>query len=88
MLLSLLLQVWEEAKKGGVEKDDPRLGDVLVKGLQGHVQKLEEHQKTLKKELADEEAEQKKKITSDDIHEGFESHVSLLFSFSYCGPPK
>ncbi|GJE88379.1 hsp90 co-chaperone Cdc37 [Phanerochaete sordida] len=74
MLLTLMLKVWEEAKKDGAEKDDPRLGEVLVKSLKKHIEELEKHQEKLRKELAQEEAEQKKKITSDDIHEGFESH--------------
>lgn len=76
MLLALMLKVWEEAKKDGVEKDDPQLGEALVKGLQKHIEELEKHQEKLKQELVQEEAEQKKKITSDDIHEGWESHVS------------
>lgn len=78
MLLSLMLMVWEEAKQESVEKDDPRLGDALVKGIKKHITELGQHQEKLRKELAEEEAEQKKKITSDDIHEGWESHVSPL----------
>ncbi|KAH8104810.1 Cdc37 N terminal kinase binding-domain-containing protein [Cristinia sonorae] len=74
MLLSLLLGIWEDAKKQGVDKDSPRLGETLVKGLQNHAVKLAEHQAKLKTELEKEEAEQKKKITSDDLHDGFESH--------------
>ncbi|KAI0084807.1 Cdc37 N terminal kinase binding-domain-containing protein [Irpex rosettiformis] len=73
MLLSLMLAVWEEAKGRGVEKDDPKLGEKLSEGLKKHVVQMKEHQEKLKKDLASEEAEQKKKITSDDIHEGFES---------------
>lgn len=80
MLLSLMLSVWEKAKEGGVEKDDPRLGEKLAEGLRGHVEQMKEHQEKLKKELEQEEAEQKKKITSDDIHEGFESKVSRIIS--------
>ncbi|KIP04683.1 hypothetical protein PHLGIDRAFT_75531 [Phlebiopsis gigantea 11061_1 CR5-6] len=74
MLLSLMLKVWDEAKQEGIEKDDPKLGDALVRGMQKHVAELGLHQEKLRKDLAEEEAEQKKKITSDDIHEGFESH--------------
>ncbi|TFK86026.1 hypothetical protein K466DRAFT_664064 [Polyporus arcularius HHB13444] len=74
MLLSLLLQVWEEAKKKGVEKDDPKLGDALVAGLKEHLVKIDEHQEKLRKELQREEQEAHNKITSEDIHEGFESH--------------
>jgi len=74
MLLSLMLGIWEEAKAAGVEKDDARLGDVLVDGLKKHITKLGEHQEGLKQELAKLEAESKKKITSDDIHDGWDSH--------------
>lgn len=75
MMLSLMLQVWEEAKKKGVEKDDPKLSAALVAGLKEHLVKMDEHQANLKKELKKEEDEQHKKITSEDIHEGFDSHV-------------
>jgi cell division cycle protein 37 len=78
MLLALMLKVWEGAKTQGVDKDDPKLGEALVKGLKKHDVELAQHQEKLRKELASEEAEQNKKITSDDIHEGFESHVSPL----------
>ncbi|KAI0769900.1 Cdc37 N terminal kinase binding-domain-containing protein [Fomes fomentarius] len=74
MLLSLMLQVWEEAKKKGVEKNDPKLGDALVAGLREHLNKMSEHQEKLKKELKNEEEEAHKKITSEDIREGFDSH--------------
>ncbi|KAI0373740.1 hypothetical protein BV20DRAFT_988787 [Pilatotrama ljubarskyi] len=74
MLLSLMLQVWEEAKKKGVEKDDPNLSDALVAGLKEHLVKLDEHQEKLRKDLQHEEEEQHKKITMEDLHEGFESH--------------
>ena len=87
MLLSLMLQVWEGAKKKGVEKDDPKLGEALVAGLKEHLQKMDVHQEKLKKDLAHEEAEAKKKITSEDIHEGFDSHVrgdSLRLSTGGC----
>ena len=76
MLLALLLQVWEEAKKRGVEKDDPKLGEALVEGLKTHLVRIDEHQEKLRKELEKEEAELHKKITSEDIHEGFDSKVS------------
>ena len=75
MLLSLLLQVWDEAKKAGIDKDDPKLGDKLTEGVKTHVKRLGEHQQKLKEELEKEEEEQKKKITSDDMHEGWDSHV-------------
>ena len=49
--------------------------------------KLMHDQEKLKKDLAHEEAEAKKKITSEDIHEGFDSHVrgdSLRLSTGGC----
>ena len=81
MLLALMLQVWEEAKKAGVTGEDPALHSKLVEGLERHVRMMKEHQEKLKDELAEEQEEQHRKITSDDIHDGFESHVCL---FSHC----
>lgn len=94
MLLSLLLQVWEDAKKAGADKDDPKLGDKLTEGLKKHVKMMGEHQNKLKEEIEKEEAEQKKKITSDDLHEGWDSHVRLVLYvisnlhglLTICGP--
>lgn len=77
MMLSLLLQVWEDAKKKGVEKDDPKLAEALVSGLKEHEKRMGEHQAKLRKDLAHEEEEAHKKITSEDIHEGFDSHVRI-----------
>ncbi|KAI0786879.1 Cdc37 N terminal kinase binding-domain-containing protein [Abortiporus biennis] len=74
MLLSLLMTVYEDAKKKGIDKDSPKLHEALVDGLKHHVVALAEHTESLRKDLAKEEEEQKKKITSDDIHEGFDSH--------------
>ena len=84
MLLNLMLQVWEEAKKKGVEKDDPKLSDTLVAGLKEHLVKMDEHQAKLRKDLEHEEEEQHKRITMEDIHDGFDSHVrpSLIYSHS------
>jgi hypothetical protein len=74
----LLLQVGDEAKEKGIRKDDPELDKTLVDGLQGHLTKLEEHQENIKVELEAEEKEQTKKITSDDLHEGFDSKASQI----------
>ena len=49
MLLSLMLQIWEEAKKNGVEKDDPKLNDALVSGLKGHLAKIDQEQERLRR---------------------------------------
>lgn len=74
MLLALMLRVWEETKNQGIDKDDPRLGDALVEGLKKHTVKMSEHQEQLRQELAKLEEEAKGKITSDDLHDGFDSH--------------
>ena len=87
MLLALMLQVWEEAKKQGLTKDDPKLRDTLVAGLKKHVTLMGEHQERLRKDLETEEAEMHKKITSDDIHEGFESHVRTPRSYEITDTP-
>ena len=81
MVLSLMLQIWEDAKKNGVEKDDPKLGDALVAGLKAHLPKIDEAQKKLRQDLEKEEAELHNKITSEDIHDGFDSHVSTRSLF-------
>ena len=61
----------------------------IIKPTRAHllsIRQLGEHQEKLKKELKQLEEEGKKKITSDDIHEGFESHVSMQLS-PYCNAP-
>lgn len=77
MVLALLLQVYDDAKQKGVDKNDDRLREVLIANLKGHIVKLGEHQERLRKDLEKEEEEKAKKITSESMHEGFESHVSL-----------
>lgn len=79
MILSLLLKVYGDAKEKGVEKNDERLRETLIGNLKGHVANLGERQEALKKELEQEEEEKNKKITSESIHEGWDSHVSNLF---------
>ncbi|KAF7980515.1 hypothetical protein HWV62_38034 [Athelia sp. TMB] len=73
MVLSLLMQVSEEAKKAAADKGQDALVAKIKEGLDKHVVQLGEHTEKLKKDLADEEKEQKKHITSEDIHEGFDS---------------
>lgn len=73
MTQTLLLKVWEEVKENGVEKDDLGLGKALVDGLQKHLSKLAEDHEKSKVDLQTEEKEMSKKITSDDLHEGFDS---------------
>ncbi|KAF9468496.1 hsp90-like protein [Collybia nuda] len=79
MLLSLLSQVGEESrvkvKEAGVSEVDKevKLAKELAKNMDEHVKRLSI---TIKKDIATmeaEEKEQKKHITSEDIHEGFEN---------------
>lgn len=69
MMLSLLLQVWDGAKSLPADEREA----AVLSGLDKHIKQLADHTKKLEKDLADEEHEQKKHITSEDIHEGFES---------------
>lgn len=77
MLLSLLRQVSEDAKAkfkdtARSEKDE-KIAKELTVLMAGHVKHLGETIKKDEVELEKEDQEQKKHITSDDIHEGFES---------------
>ena len=79
MLLSLLRQVSEDAKAkfkdtARSEKDE-KIAKELTELMAGHVKHLGETIKKDELELEKEDQEQKKHITSDDIHEGFESKV-------------
>jgi cell division cycle protein 37 len=84
MLLSLLRQVAHESstklKDANIldSERDGRLAKLLSSGMLEHVTRLKETINNDVKKLAEEEAEQKKKITSDDIHEGFSSQVSSM----------
>ncbi|KAJ7167400.1 Cdc37 N terminal kinase binding-domain-containing protein [Mycena crocata] len=77
MLLSLLRQVGEAAnlavKEAGVGDDqrEERIGKALADGMAEHVVRLKETIDTDSKTLDDEEKEQKKHITSEDIRDGF-----------------
>lgn len=82
MLLRLLAQVGEEArvkvKEDGVSEADreAKLAKALASGMEEHVKRLSA---TIKKDTATldaEEKEQKKHITSEDMHDGFENKVS------------
>lgn len=77
MVLSLLLQVSEEAKKAGSGKDEEVVGNKMKEELQKHLKQLGEHNEQLRKDLETEEKEQKKHITSEDIHDGFDSKVGF-----------
>jgi len=73
MVLSLLLQVSEEAKKVADGRGEDVVGAKVKEGLEKHLQQLGEHTEKLGKDLAAEEKEQKKHITSEDMHDGFDS---------------
>lgn len=85
MLLSLLQRVTQDSKDKikslnltGSEKGD-RLGKELAEQMEFHVKNLGETIAKDQKELEIEVEEQKRKITSEDIHEGFDTKVSTLF---------
>lgn len=86
MLLSLLNMVSEKAKErvkeaGVLETDkDEKLAKELVAEMTMHVKQLSETIERDQKELDEEVAEQKKHITSDDLHEGFSNKVTPCFS--------
>ncbi|KAK2465368.1 hypothetical protein APHAL10511_002722 [Amanita phalloides] len=79
MLLSLLKKVSEEAKEKvavdgvGEEERDEKIGLDLAARMKTHVKQLGERIDEDKKELENEIGEQKKHITSEDLHEGFEN---------------
>ena len=82
MLLSLLRKVSDEANKKikddnvlEAEKDE-KLAIDLVERMKTHVKQLGEMIEKDKKEVETEVAEQKRRITSDDLHEGFTSKVN------------
>ena len=83
MLLSLLRQVGDSAKVGvkeaGVAGDqrEDKLGDALADGMAMHVAKLKETIDDDTKTMEDEIKEQKKNITSEDLHEGFSNKVLI-----------
>jgi len=76
MVLTLLLQVSEEAKKVAGDKGEDAVSAKIKEGLAKHLVQLAEHTEKLKKDLVEEENEQKKHITSEDMHDGFDSRVS------------
>jgi cell division cycle protein 37 len=85
MVLNLLLQVSEEAKKQAGEAGD--VGPKLSELLNNHAVGLAKRTSQLEDDLEEELKEQKKFITSEDVHEGFESKVKpSLNSASTCLP--
>lgn len=77
MILSLLLQIYDNVK--ALPQDEQE--KAILDGMEKHIAQLAEHTRELKVDLEAEVKEQKKHITSDDIHEGWESKVS-----QYCVP--
>lgn len=80
MVLSLLLQVGEAARQNVGEQSsgsdrEERLGSALAAEVKLHLEKLSAAQEQMRKNLEAEEKEQKKHITSDDIHDGFANKV-------------
>ncbi len=83
MMLSLLLQVSKAARDqvGGLaaaEKEE-KVGKALRTELGKHLEMLKKTTGEMKKDLEVELAEQKKHITSEDIHDGFDSKVRCPF---------
>lgn len=90
MLLELLTQVSAQAKDKikdasvlESEKED-KLSKALADGLKFHVDHLGETIKKDEAELVNEEQEQKKHITSDDLHDGFSNTVCLSQTKPHC----
>jgi len=83
MLLSLLKQVGEDTRTkvkeaGTAEAErEQKLAKHLASGMADHVKRLKETIDKDTTELEKEEAEQKKRITTDDIHEGFSNKVCI-----------
>ncbi|EJD50418.1 hsp90-like protein [Auricularia subglabra TFB-10046 SS5] len=73
LLEASLIKIYGDLKNKGVDKSDAKFADKLVQEIRDHIDEFKDHHEDIKKTLANEIAEQKKKITSDDIHEGFAS---------------
>lgn len=72
MILSLLFQIYDTIKVLPQDEQEKAVLD----GMATHIAQLSDHSRKLEADLEAELAEQKKHITSDDIHEGWESKVS------------
>lgn len=73
MLHELMLQVWNGVKEAGGAADDPNLADKLIAGLKNALERQKQDDEQNQKDLEREQNEQAKHITSDDIHDGFDS---------------
>lgn len=87
MMAALLMQVQDEIRKGNQDE----ASDNMLKKLREHRVKLQSHQDQCEKDLAAEEKDAKKHITTEDLKEGFnyssvskptttkkESHIEVL----------
>lgn len=63
----------DQVKKEVEEKKPENFFEAYIKGVEGHKEKVQGLQKELLEKLAQLEKEEKSKITSDDIHTGFDS---------------
>jgi cell division cycle protein 37 len=81
MLLILFQKVTQDAKDKLKElnlqesEKEEKLGKQLAEEMATHVIQLGEMIEKDRRELQEEIAEQKKKITTEDMHDGFETHV-------------
>ena len=73
MVLSLLLQINEEPQVKSAAGDTSVLSERLVEALQSTLEKLAKRQQEIDAEIREMDAEDKRKITSDSLHEGFSS---------------
>lgn len=90
MIVSLLSQVVkavkEEEEKFGKTGDEQGRTDRIVKTLEWHKSRLLQRQEEIKKEKVDIAAEQKKWITSEDIHDGWDSKTASSLALSFLSP--
>lgn len=65
----------DDVKNLGIASGNLKLDEELIKSLDGHLKRMPEFMEKAKKDLENEEGEQKRKITSEDIRPGFSSSV-------------
>ena len=80
MMLSLFQQIAQEVKS---EEDVEARTNKLLEKLAWHKQNMINRSKECEKELAAEEAEQKKHITAEDMHDGFDTGVCLFPIYTF-----
>lgn len=80
MIESLLNKVFGEVvHEQGVDKgDEEKLGKALNKQLKVHLDTFVSLTNDAKKVLAEDLEEQQRHITSDDLHDGFDSKVQFM----------